>query len=78
VDDENIRKNGLKLSKTTLKRAHARPIPHNPIQIAVPTLFEQDLTQMSDHDSSDNAENLKGGHEKPSGSSLDEDVERGE
>lgn len=77
--EEISQTSGLKFSKS--KQTHARPIPPNPMEIAVHTLFEQDLTQMSDHGLSVNtdeeARKRPSGSES-SGSSLDEDVERGE
>jgi hypothetical protein len=75
--EDNSQTSGLKFSKS--KQTHARPVPPNPMKITVHTIFEQDLTQMSDHGLSIHTD--EEAHKKPSGSSgssLDEDVERGE
>jgi hypothetical protein len=75
--EEDSQTSGLEFSKS--KQTHAGPIPPNPMEIAVHTLFEQDLTQMSDLSLSVNTD--EEAHKRSSGSScsnLDEDVERGE
>ena len=71
---ENVFTSALEFGTT--KRPHVTPIPPNPMEISVRTVFEQHLTlQVGDRDPSINTDD--GIHEKSKASSLDEDVERG-
>jgi hypothetical protein len=74
VEEDVQTTSGLKFLKS--KQTHARPIPPNPMEMTVDTPIEQDLTQMGDHGLPVNTDD--DAHKKPSGSSLDEDVEPGE
>ena len=61
----------------TAKQPHVTPIPLNPMEISVRTVFEQHSTlQVGDHEPSTKTD--EGVHNKLEASSFDKDVERGE
>jgi hypothetical protein len=71
---EDIQTIGLKFAKT---KQRSTTISHSLMEIPVRPILEPHLTlQIDDHDSSINTD--EDVHEKPSGLSLDKDVERGE
>ena len=71
---QDIQTIGPKFAKT--KQRSTTPISRNLVEISFHTILEPPLTlQIGDHDSSITDVDV---HEKPSGSSLDKDIERGE
>ena len=70
----DIQTTGLKFAKP---KQRSTPISPNLMEIPVHTILEPHLTlQIDNHDSPINTD--EDAHEKPSGSSVDKDIERGE